>query len=107
MLGQLFTALRSGGQLLVGFFRGDRVERFDHAVHPAWRWPMTMINKALEDAWFHVGDAQCREDVGVSPHGSVWARGHDPFSHSVTGGAGRVAAGGMMSWCPPPSHHQR
>lgn len=74
VLGQLFTALRPGGQLLVGFFRGDRVERFDHAVHPAWRWPMTMINKALEDAGFHVGDAQCREDEGVSPHGSVWAR---------------------------------
>lgn len=74
VLGQLFTALRPGGQLLVGFFRGDRVEQFDHAVHPAWRWPMTMINDALTAAGLVVVESQSRQDEGARPHGAVWAR---------------------------------
>ena len=74
VLGQLVTGLRPGGQLLVGFFRGDRVEQFDHAIHPAWRWPMTMIKDALTAAGLVVVESQSRQDEGARPHGAVWAR---------------------------------
>ena len=40
--------LRPGGVLVLGFFGSDDgVQPFDHAVAPAWRWPVDVLSQRL------------------------------------------------------------
>lgn len=65
--------LRPGGRLLLGFFEGEGPARFDHAVHPAWRWPMETLVPLLVAAGFRVTSTQRRHDPGARPHGQIEA----------------------------------
>ena len=61
--------LRPGGSLLIGYFSGTTLERFDHRVVTAWTWPPSDLAVAVEAAGFEV--------VGgteeVQPSGRVFA----------------------------------
>ncbi|MFE5409331.1 hypothetical protein [Microbacterium sp. NPDC056569] len=46
--------LRPGGTLLVGFFLGEAVEPFDHAVITAYRWPPAAPADELRAAGYEV-----------------------------------------------------
>ncbi|MDH2442629.1 class I SAM-dependent methyltransferase [Amnibacterium sp. CER49] len=47
-------ALEPDGGLLLGFFTGPALERFEHRVVTAWTWPMHCIADAVEEAGFDV-----------------------------------------------------
>lgn len=66
-------ALRPGGGLLLGFFTGDQVEPFDHAVVTAWRWPVGALGVHLEAAGLTVVETQARTDPGTRPQGALVA----------------------------------
>lgn len=47
--------LRAGGRLVLGFFDSeDEVAPFDHAIGPAWRWPVHVVAKRLAAQGFSV-----------------------------------------------------
>lgn len=48
--------LQEGGSLLVSFFSGPRLESFPHPATTAYRWPMTDMTHAIEQAGFDVTD---------------------------------------------------
>jgi len=60
-----------GGTLLLGFFSGEHVEAFAHAVSPAYRWPPTNLHRLLDAAGFDVVETQVRETRGARPVGSI------------------------------------
>ncbi|UBH25836.1 class I SAM-dependent methyltransferase [Micrococcus porci] len=74
LLEHAHEALRPGGSLLLGFFAGDRVEPFDHAVTTAWYWPLDDLTSVLTAAGFTVTDRGTRLDPGTRRHG--WMRAH-------------------------------
>lgn len=53
-LSEAARVLRPGGGLLVGFFTGERVEPFDHAVTTAYRWPPDTLADEVRAAGFTV-----------------------------------------------------
>lgn len=57
-LAEFARCLRPGGGLVIGFFTGERLEPFDHAVTTAWFWPVDRLTDALERAGFTVTDTQ-------------------------------------------------
>lgn len=57
-LSTLRGVLQDGGSLLVSFFSGPRLEAFQHPATTAYRWPMTSMARALEEAGFEVTDQQ-------------------------------------------------
>lgn len=65
--------LRPGGRLLAGFFAGDAVAPFDHAVTTAWTWTPEWITERLEEAGLIVEQVRRRQDPGAREHGEVWA----------------------------------
>ena len=75
-LAEFARALRPGGRLLVGFFVGDELETFDHAVVTAWRWPVGWLADELGAAGFEVVETHTRtgSPEGPRPHGAVLAR---------------------------------
>lgn len=73
-LGHCRSILRPCGSLLLGFFEGQPHATFDHKVAPAWRWPMTTMDAALESAGFVVEKRITRQDPGVRAHGAIVAR---------------------------------
>ena len=73
LLEHAHRALSPGGSLLVGFFAGDRVEPFDHAVTTAWYWPHQELARLLTAAGFTVTDHGTRQDPGVRRHGWIEA----------------------------------
>lgn len=75
-LAELARVLRPGGRLLVGFFVGDALEPFDHAVVTAWRWPADRLAEELRAAGFDVLETHVRRgpDDGPRPHGAIVAR---------------------------------
>src|SRR5699024_3964904 len=46
--------LKPGGSLLLGFFAGEDVAPFPHAVTTAYFWPVSALCHALEDAGFAI-----------------------------------------------------
>jgi SAM-dependent methyltransferase len=81
-LDEFARVLRPGGRLLVGFFVGDTLESFDHAVVTAWRWPADLLTREIEAAGFDVIETHTRTAASGTPrpHGAVLARlqGADP-----------------------------
>ncbi|WP_413600252.1 class I SAM-dependent methyltransferase [Curtobacterium sp. Curtsp57] len=78
-LGEFARVLRPGGGLLVGFFVGQRVEAFDHAVVTAYRWSPEALSAALRSAGFDVLETHTRTGPadGPRPHGAIVARRRD------------------------------
>lgn len=66
--------IRPGGTLLVGFFEGAAVERFAHAVTPAYRWPVEAISAELGRAGFDVVESHVRRSENQRPQAAVSAR---------------------------------
>ncbi|GEK20554.1 methyltransferase [Cellulomonas xylanilytica] len=60
VLREIRRCLRADGTLLVGFFAGDRLEPFPHAVVTAYSWPVDDLARLVEDAGFMVEPAQVR-----------------------------------------------
>jgi SAM-dependent methyltransferase len=74
-LSEAARVLRPGGGLLVGFFTGDRVEPFDHAVTTAYRWPPDALADEVRAAGFTVVELHTRT-AGTPrprPHGALLA----------------------------------
>lgn len=72
-LAEFRRVLAPGGGLLLGFFEGDAVEAFDHAVVTAYRWPVASLVALLDEAGFDVVDVHTRADPGHRPHGAISA----------------------------------
>ena len=69
-----------GGSLLLGFFEGDTVEPFPHAVATAYFWPIGEISTQLEAAGFHVHAVNTRTDPGKRSHAAI-------IAHRIDGSA--------------------
>jgi len=72
-LAELARVIRPGGRLLVGFFTGEHVEAFPHAVVTAYYWPIEELSRLLLDAGFRVLAASSRADPGVRLQAAVVA----------------------------------
>ena len=66
--------VKPGGLLLVGFFAGPAVEKFAHAVTPAYRWPVDALSAELGRAGFDVLESHVRTTAGQRPQAAVSAR---------------------------------
>lgn len=66
-------ALRPGGSLLLGFFRGSDVEPFDHAITTAYHWPVERLHRTLQEAGFSIHQTHTRKDPDSRPHAAIWA----------------------------------
>lgn len=69
----LHRVLRPDGALLVGFFDGEDVEEFAHAVAPAWFWPPDRLAEELERHGFAVDDVTRRREPGARSHAAISA----------------------------------
>lgn len=67
--------LRPGGGLLIGFFEGPSIEKFNHAVSDAYRWPIVELSRELHEAGFDVVESHTRTAAHPHrPHGAIVAR---------------------------------
>ncbi|MEA9987198.1 MULTISPECIES: class I SAM-dependent methyltransferase [Subtercola] len=66
--------IKPGGALLVGFFEGPEVEKFAHAVAPAYRWSVDAISAELDRAGFDVLETLVRKTAGQRPQAALSAR---------------------------------
>lgn len=73
-LAEFARVLRPGGGLLLGFFEGPVLERFDHAVVGAYRWPIGRLSAELALAGFTVVETHTRTSPAHRSHGAVVAR---------------------------------
>ncbi|AOS61682.1 class I SAM-dependent DNA methyltransferase [Actinoalloteichus hymeniacidonis] len=73
ILREFVRCLRPGGSLLLGFFEGERVEPFDHAVVPAYYWSVPAMKEVLASAGFEVTEVQTRTATGKRTHAAVVA----------------------------------
>lgn len=75
-LDEVARVLRPGGELLVGFFVGDEVEPFEHAVTRAWRWSPDALADVVRDSGLTVVEVHSRtgNPSGPRPHGALLAR---------------------------------
>ncbi|UOQ88587.1 class I SAM-dependent methyltransferase [Agromyces endophyticus] len=74
ILGEFARCIRPGGSLLIGFFDGERVEPFDHAVVTAYYWPVVEMAGLLVETGFDVVETHTRTDPGHRPYGAILAR---------------------------------
>jgi SAM-dependent methyltransferase len=65
--------LSPDGALLIGFFHGHVVEKFDHAVVPAYQWPVDDLCDELVAAGFNVVETHTRTTTGQRSHGAIHA----------------------------------
>ncbi len=65
--------LRPRGGLAVGFFEGPSLARFEHAIAPAWFWPMDLLVEEITAAGFTVTRTETRTDQGARRHGAILA----------------------------------
>lgn len=73
-LNEFHRALRPGGTLLIGFFEGEEVEQFDHAVTPAYRWPVPALSEKLVAGGFDVVESHVRKRAGERPQAAIIAQ---------------------------------
>jgi len=73
-IAEFARVLRPGGALLLGFFDGPAVERFDHAVAPAYRWPAADLESLVQTHGFEVRETHRRTAPGHRPHGALLCR---------------------------------
>lgn len=72
-LGEFARVVRPGGSLLLGFFAADQQSRFDHAVAPAYFWPVPLLAARLERAGFEVHETVYRPGRPERAHGAIVA----------------------------------
>jgi len=77
VLREFARCLEPGGGLLLGFFEGPAIERFDHAVVAAYRWSFEALSAELRSAGFDVEATHARADRESRPHGVIVARKRD------------------------------
>jgi hypothetical protein len=65
--------LSPGGALLIGFFEGHVIEKFDHAVAPAYEWPVSDLCDELIAVGFDVVETHARTTTGQRSHGAILA----------------------------------
>lgn len=73
-LDEFARVLGPGGGLCLGFFTGPKVARFEHAITPAYFWPVEELAARVERAGFAVLSTQTRHDPGARPHADLVAR---------------------------------
>lgn len=73
-LTEFARVIRPGGGLLLGFFDGPTIARFDHAVVAAYTWPVHEMTRQLHEAGFQVLDTHTRTGPDYRPHGAIVAR---------------------------------
>ena len=73
-IAEFARTLRSGGLLVLGYFDGDTVEAFDHAVTRAYRYPASALHAVLEEHGFEVIETHRRTAQGHRPVGAILAR---------------------------------
>jgi len=66
--------IKPGGALFVGFFEGTKFEGFEHAVTPAYRWPVDTICTGLDRVDFDVLETHVRKTKGQRSHAAVSAQ---------------------------------
>ncbi len=66
--------LAVGGTLILGYFDGELVEPFDHAVTTAYRWSASELQKLLEHNGFEVIEVHRRAAIGARAHGAMVCR---------------------------------
>lgn len=74
VLQELARRLAPDGRLLLGLFEGDEVEKFPHAVTPAYSWPVEDFTRMLAAAGFETVAHESRIDHGHRPHAAISAR---------------------------------
>ncbi|MBB2949082.1 SAM-dependent methyltransferase [Actinoplanes lutulentus] len=68
-------ALKPGGTLVLGFFKSDDLEPFDHKVTTAYRWPVDTMMARLESAGFAEIERQQRPaEDGHRQHAALAVR---------------------------------
>ncbi len=72
-LREFARTIRPGGELLLGFFVGEVLEPFDHAVTRAWRWPIDDLSREVDAAGFDVVETHTRATRGARPVGTLVA----------------------------------
>lgn len=80
VLSEFARCIRPGGSLLLGFFEGERIEKFNHAVVAAYNWPILGMHRELCAAGFDVVRTDTRTGPGHRPHAAVIARRRDDRS---------------------------
>lgn len=75
-LSEFARVLRPAGTLLLGYFDGDEVEPFDHAVTRAYRWPASQLQARLDAAGFDVIETHRRSERGRRPVGAILCERH-------------------------------
>ena len=73
-LAEFARCIRPGGSLLIGFFDGETLAPFDHAVVTAYYWPVDAMQQELRRAGFEVVQTHTRTDPGRRPYAAVVAR---------------------------------
>lgn len=69
----MYQSMEPGGQLLLAFFDGDKVEEFPHAVAPAFTWPLNTMIETVHRAGFTITHQEHRHDPGHRPHAALLA----------------------------------
>lgn len=72
-LAEFARCVRPGGGLGIGFFAGQVLEPFDHAVMTAYYWPVEVLASHIERAGFAITHTETRTDAGARPHGALLA----------------------------------
>lgn len=70
-IAEFARVLRPGGELAIGFFSGNSIEPFDHAVMRAFRWPARELQQILTESGFDVCETHVREARDKRPVGAI------------------------------------
>lgn len=70
-LREFARTLRPGGRLMLGFFVGERIEAFDHAVTRAYRWPAAELGRRADAMGFDIIETHTRATRGTRPVGAL------------------------------------
>lgn len=91
-----------GGGLALGFFEGRDLVPFEHAITPAWYWPMDLMVGEVEAAGFTLTHAEARTDPGARRHGAITLTCPGPSPTPARNGSTRPRRDS-----PRPSRHSR
>lgn len=72
-LARCWSALKPKGSLLLGFFDGERVEKFNHEISTAHYWPLPRLERLLVELGFEVIETEQRQDAGSRCHAAILA----------------------------------
>jgi SAM-dependent methyltransferase len=73
-LQEFARVLRPGGDLLLGFFEGPTIEKFEHRVVTAYQWPVGELCEKLCAVGFDVLETHTRTGPRHRPHGAILVR---------------------------------